>query len=81
MIKTVTYDLDLGPNAQGKITATPLEDEKIKLEVEAEGIWENGDLSEVTETIEVAPKVLEVFIKNFLKITREGEGKTSSADG
>jgi hypothetical protein len=30
-----TYDLDIAPNAQGKITAMSLEDGKIKIKVKA----------------------------------------------
>ncbi|NHV60543.1 MAG: hypothetical protein HA492_03960 [Candidatus Verstraetearchaeota archaeon] len=64
MIKTVTYNMDLGLKAQGKITATPLEDIKLA-KVRGRKDMGRGRSLWVIDTIKVNPKVVRTFALEY----------------
>jgi len=64
MIKTVTYNMDLGLKAQGKITTTPLEDIKLA-EVRGRKDMGRGRSLWVIDTIKVNPKVVRTFALEY----------------
>jgi|GEM_PF-5207888 hypothetical protein len=64
MIKTVTYNMDLGPKAQGKITATPPEDIKLA-KVRGRKDMGRGSSLWAIDTTKVNPKVVRTFALEY----------------